>query len=84
MPNGGSYKVAAQHDINPLNGVSTADIIHIQRHILGIATFTDPLKFIAADVNANKRVTAADVVEIRKLILGKTDRFANSPSWKFY
>ena len=83
MPNGGNYKVGAQHDINPLNGVSTADIIHIQRHILGVATFTDPLKFIAADVNSNKRITAADVVEIRKLILGKTDRFANSPSWKF-
>ncbi|MBK9107383.1 MAG: HYR domain-containing protein [Saprospiraceae bacterium] len=83
MPSGGSYKVGSSHDINPLNGVSTADIIHIQRHILGIATFADPLKHIAADVNSNKKVTTADIVEIRKLILGKTDRFVNSPSWKF-
>jgi uncharacterized repeat protein (TIGR01451 family) len=83
MPNGGRYVVKPQHDINPVNGVSTADIIHIQRHILGIAPFTDPLKFIAADVNNNRKVTAADIVDIRKLILGKTDHFAKSPSWKF-
>lgn len=83
MPNGGRYTLSAEHDINPLNGVSTADIIHIQRHILGIAPFNDPLKYVAADVNSNKKVTTADVVEIRRLILGKTDRFVNSPSWKF-
>ncbi|MBK8955017.1 MAG: HYR domain-containing protein [Saprospiraceae bacterium] len=83
MPNGGTYNLAATHDVNPMNGVSTADIIHIQRHILGIAPFDDPLKFIAADVNSNKKVTTADIVEIRRLILGKTDRFTYSPSWKF-
>ncbi|MBK9727826.1 MAG: HYR domain-containing protein [Saprospiraceae bacterium] len=83
MPHGGSYKVAPQHDLNPVNGVTTADIIHIQRHILGTTIFTDPLKFVAADVNNNNRITAADVVDIRKLILGKIDHFTNSPSWKF-
>lgn len=83
MPNGGDYDVSAEHDVNPLNGVTTADIIHIQRHILGISPFTDPLKFIAADVNGNARITAADIVEIRKLILGQTSRFAKSPSWRF-
>ncbi|HEX5626059.1 MAG TPA: HYR domain-containing protein, partial [Saprospiraceae bacterium] len=83
MANGGSYGLKAQHDLNPTNGVSTADIIHIQRHILGTVPFTDPLKFVAADVNNNRRITAADIVEIRKLVLGKTDRFAAVPSWKF-
>lgn len=83
MPNGGSYSLKAEHDVNYLNGVSTADIIHIQRHILGLAPFTDEYKFIAADANSNNKITAADVVEIRKLVLGKIDRFAHSPSWKF-
>ena len=83
MQSGGRYTLSAEHDINPLNGVSTADIIHIQRHILGITPFNDPLKYLAADVNASKKVSTADIVEIRRLILGKTDRFANSPSWKF-
>ncbi len=83
MPNGGSYVLKADHDINPTNGVSTADIIHIQRHILGLAPFDQALKYVAADVNSNNRVTSSDIVEIRKLILGKIDRFAKSPSWKF-
>lgn len=83
MPNGGSYTVSASHDINPLNGVSTADIIHIQRHILGLVPFADPYKFVAADVNNNRKITAADVSEIRKLILGKIPNFGNSESWKF-
>jgi uncharacterized repeat protein (TIGR01451 family) len=83
MPNGGSYVLKAEHDMNPLNGVSTADIIHIQRHILGLAPFDTPLKYVAADVNSNNRVTSSDIVEIRKLILGKIDRFSKSQSWKF-
>lgn len=83
MPNGGSYRVSASHDVNPLNGVSTADIIHIQKHILGVKVFDDPLKFIAADVNNNRKVTTSDIVEIRRLILGQRDKFENSPSWRF-
>lgn len=83
MPNGGSYRVSAAHDVNPLNGVSTADIIHIQKHILGVKAFDDPMKFIAADVNNNRRVTTADIVEIRRLILGQRDKFEHCPSWRF-
>ena len=44
-----------------LNGVSTLDLLLIQRHILGIETLDDPYKFIAADVNNDQEITATDL-----------------------
>jgi len=63
------------------NGVSTLDLVLIQRHILSLAPFTSPYKMVAADVNGSETITGADVVELRRLILGVTDAFSNS-SWK--
>jgi hypothetical protein len=59
------------------NGVSTLDLVMIQRHILGIQDFTSEFQFVAADANNDSRVTATDLTELRKLILGVSDRFAN-------
>ncbi|MBK7466347.1 MAG: HYR domain-containing protein [Saprospiraceae bacterium] len=83
MPLGGSYSVRPIHDVEHLNGVTTNDIVQIQRHILGLKEFSDPLKFIAADANNSGSVTTSDIVEIRKLILGKIDRFTKNQSWRF-
>ncbi|MBK9720932.1 MAG: T9SS type A sorting domain-containing protein [Saprospiraceae bacterium] len=82
---GGSmeYLVQPIRSDEPLNGVSTADIVKIQRHILGIETLNSPYKLIAADVNNTNNITASDVSEIRKLILGITDKFAKNDSWTF-
>lgn len=69
---------------DPLDGVTTLDLLFIQRHILGMAPFTSPYKFIAADANASGTVTAADIVDIRKIILGLTSAFPkNQAPWKF-
>ena len=39
MPMGGEYVVVPERDIDPMNGVSTLDLVLIQKHILGL----DPL-----------------------------------------
>ncbi|MGB4967926.1 MAG: hypothetical protein WBO31_00245 [Saprospiraceae bacterium] len=80
---GMNYTIQAEKNTGFINGVSTYDIVLIQRHILGIQTFDSPYKYLAADVNANCSITAADISEIRRLILGKINAFAQSPSWKF-
>ncbi|HNA64558.1 MAG TPA: T9SS type A sorting domain-containing protein, partial [Saprospiraceae bacterium] len=77
------YVVRPTRNDNPLNGVSTADIVKIQKHILGKELLQTPYKIIAADVNGTHSVTAADISEIRKLILGVQPEFRNAPSWKF-
>jgi hypothetical protein len=70
-------------NLEPANGVSTLDILLIQRHILGLQALNSPYKIIAADANKSGSITAADLVEIRKVILGKSDMFANNTSWRF-
>ncbi|MBK7466966.1 MAG: hypothetical protein IPJ43_09135 [Saprospiraceae bacterium] len=65
------------------NGVTTADIVKIQKHILGQESITNPYLLIAGDVNHTNSLTAADISEIRKLILGVVSEFKVAPSWTF-
>lgn len=79
-----SYVISADKSTGAyINGVSTYDIVLIQKHILGTQLFDSPYKYLAADVNASCTVTAADISEIRRLILGKIASFDKVPSWKF-
>lgn len=77
------YQITANKSDNPLNGVSTLDIVMIQRHILGLQKLDSPYKVIAADVNNSEVVTAIDLIELRKLILGIYDKFPANESWRF-
>ena len=83
MDNGGSYIVAPEKNDDHLNGVSTLDLVMIQRHILGLEKLGTAYKQIAADVNKDGKITANDLVELRKLILGTTIDFTNNKSWRF-
>ncbi len=69
---------------NPLNGVSTFDMVLISKHILGNQVFKNPWTFAAADVNNNGIVSTSDVVELRRLILGIIPKFTNNDSWRFF
>jgi hypothetical protein len=83
MPKGGTYVVTPLKNDDPLNGVSTLDLVWIQRHILGVETLKTPYNLIAADANKDGRIAASDLVELRKLILGTTAQFSNNTSWRF-
>lgn len=69
---------------NPLNGVTTADLAAIQRHILGLEPFDAPWKIIAADANLDGKVTLQDVVLLQKLLLGHILELPHGQSWRFY
>lgn len=75
--------ISAYNNGNILNGVSTLDLVLIQRHILGIQKIESPYKLLAADINNSRNVTASDLVNLRKLILGITLDFENNTSWRF-
>lgn len=77
------YTILPQLNKDWLNGVSTADIVKIQKHILGVELFDSPYKMIAADANNSRDITARDISEIRKLILGVQNSFSSNTSWKF-
>lgn len=65
------------------NGVSTLDLVFMQRHLLNVQPFDNPYKYVAADVNRNNAITAADIFELRKILLGETGQFKNNTSWRF-
>mgnify|MGYP002397506279 CR=1 FL=1 len=77
------YSVQASYDQDPLNGITTKDIVKIQRHILGLELMDSPYKLIAADVNRSGTITARDISELRKMILGMQNQFDNNKSWNF-
>jgi len=67
-----------------LNGVSTLDLVLIQKHILSIQDLDSPYKVIAADANRSGSVTATDLISIRKVILGLDTSFPNdNMPWRF-
>ncbi|HQW02104.1 MAG TPA: hypothetical protein PLR30_06495, partial [Saprospiraceae bacterium] len=83
VPMVGAYTLKAQRDDNPMNGVSTLDMILIQKHILGTEQLKSPYKMIAADVNNSDDISVQDLIELRKLILGMYEKLPNNTSWKF-
>jgi hypothetical protein len=83
VPVGGDYSITPVKDVNPLNGVTTFDLVMISKHILGTQLLDSPYKIIAADANKSNSVTTFDLVAIRKLILLIEDEFPNNTSWRF-
>ena len=83
VPAGGNYVVTPEKDINPLNGVTTYDLVLISQHILGVQTLDSPYKIIAADANLSGSVTTLDLVKIRSVILNIDQDFAPNTSWRF-
>ncbi|NNF33417.1 MAG: T9SS type A sorting domain-containing protein [Saprospiraceae bacterium] len=77
------YDISAVKDGDDTEGVSTLDLVLIQRHILGITSFDSPYKVIAADINSDRRVSGTDLVVLRKTILGIYKEFPTNNSWRF-
>ncbi len=83
MPTGGTYVISPAKTNDYKNGVSTLDLVVIQKHLLGISDLSSPYKMIAADVNNSESITAVDLIELRKLILGLYTELPNNASWRF-
>jgi len=83
MPYGGQYIVSPVKNDDYTNGVSTLDLVMIQRHILNIEKLDSPYKVVAADINKDEKIAASDLVELRKLILGTISELPNNGSWRF-
>lgn len=81
---GKNYKLQPGKNDDLLNGLSTMDLILIQKFILGIIQLKSPYQQIAADIDRSGSVTTFDLIKLRKLILGKdTDLGSLNNSWRF-
>ncbi len=82
---GGSYTVSPSknNDITVSNGVTTFDIVLIQRQILAIQALPSSYKIIAADVNNSSSITTLDILHMRSVILGNASSFPGGRLWAF-
>jgi photosystem II stability/assembly factor-like uncharacterized protein len=78
-----SYTLGMARPGDHLSGISTFDLLLINRHILGVEPFDSPYKRIAADVNNSHSITTLDMIILRRLILGIDIALAAVPSWRF-
>ena len=83
IPMGHDYIVDPYKNDNHKNGLTTLDLVLIQRHILGLGDLDSPYKMIAADINNSQSISSVDLVILRKIILGIYDDFPNNRSWRF-
>jgi hypothetical protein len=83
LPSGLDYTLTPSLNEEPLNGVSTLDLVLISQHILGVAPLDSPYKRIAADANGSGQITTLDLIQLRRMILGIENNFDNVPSWRF-
>ncbi|MFN0036355.1 MAG: T9SS type A sorting domain-containing protein [Saprospiraceae bacterium] len=83
VPVHSDYTLTPTKDDNPLNGVTTYDLVLISKHILGLEPLNTPYKMIAADANHSGSITTFDIVELRKLILGIYTELPINDSWRF-
>jgi len=84
LPLNGAYtgSVWATRSGSPLDGVSTFDLVLINRHILGQQSLENFYQVLAADVNRSNSISTFDIIEIRKLILGLYDSLPQVPVWR--
>jgi len=78
-----NYSIAPSRNDDPLNGITTYDLILLGQHILEINLLDSPYKMIAADVNESGHISTLDMIELRKLILHIADEFNSGKSWTF-
>ena len=83
LPIGADYTLTPTKDDNPSNGVTTYDLVLLEKHILALELLNSPYKMIAADANRSGSITTFDIIEIRKLILGIYTDLPNNTSWRF-
>lgn len=65
------------------NGISTLDLIYIQKHLINLQPITDPYLLIAADVDNSGHVSVGDQIRLRKFILNMIPDFGGTKSWRF-
>lgn len=73
---GGAYNIRpVDCTANPLNGVTTYDLLLMTRHIEGTELFDSPYRIIAADVDNSNSLETVDTNIVRNLILGVVNEF---------
>ena len=80
---GGTYEFMPGKTGNYNDGVTTLDLILVNRHLTGSKALESPYKIIAADIDGNGRISVRDILQLQRLILNITNTFPENKPWRF-
>jgi hypothetical protein len=83
LPPGYDYTIKPNKNNDPINGVTTFDLVLISKHILRVRLLDSPYKMIAADANNSGTITTLDLIQLRRLILRMDENLRENTSWRF-
>lgn len=83
LASGGQFHLSASKSTEPLAGVSTYDLLLIQKHLLGVKSLQDPHQWLAADANLSDNISIADIIQLRKWILNPQPDVSPYKAWRF-
>lgn len=83
IPGCGTKNISLNKEDDHANGLSTLDLILVQKHILNRDPLDSPYKLLAADVDMSGSVSTLDLIKMRKVILSIDLKLNNETSWRF-
>ncbi|MEL6274125.1 MAG: hypothetical protein AAFU03_03325, partial [Bacteroidota bacterium] len=83
VPGGNAYTVHAYKNDDTREGLSTIDMVILQRHIIGTEIITDPYLLVAADINGDGSYSVQDMLQLQSTVLGAFEMFPSNTSWRF-
>ncbi|MBP6183861.1 MAG: carboxypeptidase regulatory-like domain-containing protein [Saprospiraceae bacterium] len=83
VPAGENYNITASRDGDYLLGVSIADIVLLNKYLVGSSMLPTAYAYIAADVNGSNSISVGDILILKKLLLDIIKTFDGVPSWTF-
>jgi len=82
VPTGATYTLEMELEGEPLNGVSTFDLVQMMQNILALPVLETSAEQLAADVDQSGTLSIRDVWLLRNLILGISTSL-EAPTWRF-
>jgi len=79
-----NYEISGDDFGSITDGLSSLDLVILQRHILGVEELRSPYTLLAADVDGSGQITINDLVSLRKVLLGLTDEFPVHNYWSIF
>lgn len=83
LPAGFSYTVTANRGGDYILGVSIADIVLLNKYLVGSSLLPTAYSYVAADVNLSNSVSVADMLILKRLLLDIIKDLQGTPSWVF-
>lgn len=83
LATGKNYILDVTKSSTLINGLTTFDLLQVQKHILNKENLKSAFKMLAADVNNSGNISTSDLILIKRALLGIITSFEKVPIWQF-